>query len=166
MKPVFAKKAARPDPELLTLKAELLEAQGDLAQAYRQFDQALDPELVESCVYQISAVKARCNYLIRAIKERSPGAGGGVHMDLSQKIIAAILAGFFLVALIRVFSSPFRLALKLLLNTLLGFLALGAVRLTAGLTGIALGLNLWNALVIAVLGLPGFVLLLLVQWVL
>ena len=87
-------------------------------------------------------------------------------MDLSQKIIAAILAGFFLVALIRVFSSPFRLALKLLLNTLLGFLALGAVRLTAGLTGIALGLNLWNALVIAVLGLPGFVLLLLVQWVL
>ena len=53
-------------------------------------------------------------------------------MDLSQKIIAAILAGFFLVALIRVFSSPFRLALKLLLNTLLGFLALGAVRLTAG----------------------------------
>ena len=56
--------------------------------------------------------------------------------------------------------------LKLLLNTLLGFLALGAVRLTAGLTGIALGLNLWNALVIAVLGLPGFVLLLLVQWVL
>ena len=28
MKPVFAKKAARPDPELLTLKAELLEAQG------------------------------------------------------------------------------------------------------------------------------------------
>ena len=169
MKPVFAKKAARPDPELLTLKAELLEAQGDLAQAYRQFDQALDPELVESCVYQISAVKARCNYLIRAIKERSPeaaAAAGRVHMDLSQKIIAAILAGFFLVALIRVFSSPFRLALKLLLNTLLGFLALGAVRLTAGLTGIALGLNLWNALVIAVLGLPGFVLLLLVQWIL
>ena len=34
MKPVFAKKAARPDPELLTLKAELLEA---------QVDQALDP---------------------------------------------------------------------------------------------------------------------------
>ena len=169
MKPVFAKKAARPDPELLTLKAELLEAQGDLAQAYRQFDQALDPELVESCVYQISAVKARCNYLIRAIKERSPEAAAAAGLegaDLSQKIIVAILAGFFLVALIRVFSSPFRLALKLLLNTLLGFLALGAVRLTAGLTGIALGLNLWNALVIAVLGLPGFVLLLLVQWVL
>ena len=72
MKTVFVKKNARPDPELAKLRAELLEAQGDLTQAYRQFDQALDPELVESCIYQISAVKARCNYLIRAIKARSP----------------------------------------------------------------------------------------------
>ena len=53
---------------------ELLAAQADLANAYRQFDQALDPELVESCIYQISAVKARCNYLIRAIKARCPDA--------------------------------------------------------------------------------------------
>ena len=30
---------------------------------------------------------------------------------------------------------------------------------------VALGVNVWNALVIGVLGLPGFVLLLLVQWV-
>ena len=87
-------------------------------------------------------------------------------MDLNPKIIAGILAGFFLIALLRVFSAPLRLVLKLLANTLLGFLALWAVHLTAGLTGITLGLNLWNALVVAVLGVPGFVLLLLVQWVL
>ena len=72
MKNVSVKRSARSDPELTNLKAELLTAQGDLTQAYRQFDQALDPELVESCIYQISAVKARCNYLIRAIKARSP----------------------------------------------------------------------------------------------
>lgn len=60
------------DPELDVLRAELQAAQGDLAQAYRQFNQAVDPELVEACVYQISAEKARCNYLIRAIKKRSP----------------------------------------------------------------------------------------------
>ena len=70
MKPVFSKKHPQ-DPELLTLRSELLEAQGELAQAYRQFDQAVDPELVESCIYQISAIKARCNYLIRSIKERT-----------------------------------------------------------------------------------------------
>lgn len=63
-----------PDPELLLLQEELKCARGDLAQAYRQFDEAVDPELVESCVYQISAVKARCNYLIRVIKERCPDA--------------------------------------------------------------------------------------------
>lgn len=87
-------------------------------------------------------------------------------MDLNQKIIAAVLAGFFLIALIRVFSAPLRLALKLLANTALGFLALWAVGLTSGVTGIVLGLNLWNALIIGILGLPGFALLLLVQWVL
>ena len=87
-------------------------------------------------------------------------------MDLSQKIMAAVLAAFLLISLLRIFSAPLRLALKVLGNTLLGFLALWAVNLTAGVTGIALGLNLMNALVIGILGLPGFVLLLLVQWVL
>ena len=74
MKSIFSKKS-KPDPELLALKAELQEAQGELSLAYRRFDQALDPELVESCVYQISADKARCNYLLRAIKARCPEEG-------------------------------------------------------------------------------------------
>ena len=87
-------------------------------------------------------------------------------MDLSQKIAAGLLAAFFLIALARVFRAPLKLAVKLLANTLLGFLALWAVDLTASVTGMALGMNLWNALTIGVLGLPGFVLLLLVQWVL
>ena len=87
-------------------------------------------------------------------------------MELSQKIIAAVVAGFLVIALIRIFQAPLKLAVRLLVNTLLGFLALWAVELTAGVTGIALGLNLLNALVIGILGLPGFVLLLLVQWVL
>ena len=87
-------------------------------------------------------------------------------MELSQKIIAAVVAGFLVIALIRIFQAPLKLAVRLLVNTLLGFLALWAVELTAGVTGIALGLNLWNALVVGVLGVPGFLLLLLVQWVL
>lgn len=64
----------RPDPELLALREELREAQWELTLAYRRFDRAVDPELVEACVYQISASKARCNYLIRSIKERDPAA--------------------------------------------------------------------------------------------
>lgn len=87
-------------------------------------------------------------------------------MDLNQKILAALLAAFFLIALIRIFSAPLRLAVRLLGNTALGLLALWVVNATAGITGLTLGLNLWNALVIGVLGLPGFALLLLAQWVL
>ena len=74
MKSAFFAKKNTPDPALLALKTELLETQRELAQAYCQFNQALDPELVESCIYQINAIKARCNYLIRAIKARDPGA--------------------------------------------------------------------------------------------
>ena len=81
MKNILFTKRSRSDPELLALKAELLNAQGELACAYQQFDQALDPELVESIIYQISAVKARCNYLIRAIKERSPNAVAAVNLQ-------------------------------------------------------------------------------------
>ena len=87
-------------------------------------------------------------------------------MDLNQKILAGLLAGFLLVALIRVFSVPLKVTLKLLVNTLLGFGVLWLINRTAALTGVSLGLNLWNALTIGILGLPGVVLLLLVQWVL
>ena len=87
-------------------------------------------------------------------------------MDVGHALTALLLSGFFLLVVLRLFRSPLRLVLKLLLNTLLGFLSLWAVGLTSSVTGVALGLNLWNALVIGILGLPGFVLLLLTQWVL
>lgn len=87
-------------------------------------------------------------------------------MDLNQKILAGLVAVFLLLALLRIFRSPLRLALKVLGNTLLGFLALWGVNLVGAVTGVTLGLNLWNALVIGVLGVPGLVLLLLTGWVL
>ena len=40
------------------------------------------------------------------------------------------------------------------------------LNLTTAYTGLSLGWNLFNALVVAVLGVPGFCLLLLVKWVL
>ena len=87
-------------------------------------------------------------------------------MDLNQKIIAGLLLAFLLITLLRILRTPLRLVAKLLANTALGFLALWAANATATITGIALGVNLWNALTIGILGLPGFVLLLLAQWVL
>lgn len=74
MKTLFQTKQPLRDPELAALKQSLQAAQEELVWAYRQFDEAVDPELVESCCYQISAVKARCNYLLRAIKDRTTAA--------------------------------------------------------------------------------------------
>ena len=51
------------------------------------------------------------------------------------------------------------------LNTLLGLAALLLVNATTAFTGLHLGVNLFNGLVVGVLGIPGLVLLLLVQWV-
>lgn len=75
MKNVLFPKSADPDLELLALREDLTAAQRDLQLAYHQFNQVIDPELVEASIYEISAVKARCNYLIRAIKEHCPTDG-------------------------------------------------------------------------------------------
>ena len=87
MKTALIAKKPQPDPDLPVLKAELLAAQGELAFAYQQFDQALAPELVECCIDQISAAKARCDYLIRVIKERTPqrGAAGEPRTGSQQR---------------------------------------------------------------------------------
>ena len=85
---------------------------------------------------------------------------------MDVKLLPLLIGAFLLLALARIFRSPLKLAGKLLLNPLLGFLALWLVAATSAHTGIALGMNLATALVVGVLGLPGFVLLLLLQWVL
>lgn len=87
-------------------------------------------------------------------------------MDITAPLLPALALLFLLIALIRIFRTPLKLAVRLLGNTALGFLALWAANLTAPVTGLVLGFNLWNAVTVAVLGLPGFILLLLIQWVL
>ena len=39
--------------------------------AYDRFNWADDPDLIEACIFEINACKARYNYLLRQIKERS-----------------------------------------------------------------------------------------------
>lgn len=85
-------------------------------------------------------------------------------MDLSQKAAIAIFGVFVLGAVIRLFKTPLKIALRVLVNTLLGFGALLLVNMTSAVTGLSLGFNMVNALIIGVLGVPGLGLLLLVQW--
>ena len=65
-----------------------------------------------------------------------------------------VVGAFLLFAAVRLFRGPVKLALRVLVNSALGFGAVWLLNLTAALTGIRL------------LGVPGFGLLLLLQWVL
>lgn len=86
-------------------------------------------------------------------------------MGLTEKIALGLLCAFVVLGVIQLFSAPLKLALKVLLNTLLGFAALFLLNLARGFTGFALGMNLFNALVIGILGVPGLVLLVLLKLV-
>ena len=87
-------------------------------------------------------------------------------MSLVESLALGLVLLFLAVAIIRLFKTPLKLALRTVGNTALGFGALWALNLPTASTGLSLGLHLFNALTIALLGVPGLGLLLLVKWVL
>ena len=87
-------------------------------------------------------------------------------MSVVEKIALGLTLLFLVVVCLRLFAAPRKLALKVVFNSALGFGALWLLNLTTTVTGLSLGLNIFNAAVIGILGVPGFGLLLLVQWVL
>lgn len=79
----------------------------------------------------------------------------------SLLILAAVVVGVIL--LLKIFSAPIRLALKLLINAGVGFLILFVVNFFGAFVDFTLGINLLNALVAGILGVPGVVLLILIK---
>lgn len=86
-------------------------------------------------------------------------------MDVSTLLLLSGAAIALLALVIKVFSTPLKLLSKVILNTLLGLGGLLLLNAASALTGLRLGLNLFNALVVGILGVPGIGLLLLVQWI-
>ena len=87
-------------------------------------------------------------------------------MSVVEKVSLGLVLLFLVVACVRLFSAPLKVALRVLINSVLGFGALWLLNLTGGVTGIALGLTIFNSLTVGILGVPGLFLLLLLQWVL
>lgn len=48
---------------------ELSDSKAALNAAYVRFNAAVEPELVDACVYEINAAQSRYNYLLRVIKD-------------------------------------------------------------------------------------------------
>ncbi len=72
-------------------------------------------------------------------------------------IIVAVVA-------IKIFFTPIKWGLKLLLNTVLGLGLLAVFNFFGKLIGVTLGVNLINALVVGIFGPVGLVLLLILRW--
>lgn len=87
-------------------------------------------------------------------------------MSVIEKCTLGLVLLFLAVACAALLRKPLKMVLRVVLNSALGFGALWLLNATAAVTGISLGLNLFNALTIGVLGVPGLGLLLLVKWVL
>lgn len=87
-------------------------------------------------------------------------------MDISLTLLISLAVVVLLFLTMKLLSSPLRIAFRAALNTLLGLGALLLVEATGGITGLSLGVNLVNAVVVGILGVPGLGLLFLAQWVL
>lgn len=87
-------------------------------------------------------------------------------MSVIEKLALAALLLFLAAALARLLRSPLKLALRVLVNAALGFAAMWLLNLAAPVTGLSLGLSWFNGLTVGILGVPGFCLLLVLQWVL
>ncbi|MCI9672526.1 MAG: transcriptional regulator [Lawsonibacter sp.] len=80
--------------------------------------------------------------------------------------VAWCLAGLLLCAALLVLRRPAARLLRLALRSSVGLAILALFSQVGHLIGVSLGVNLVNALVLGLLGIPGFGLLLLLQWVL
>lgn len=80
-------------------------------------------------------------------------------------IVFLIVIGSLLLSLVfRILRTPIKWAFKLLLNALIGFIALFLLNFIGEPIGLSLGVNWFNAIVTGLLGIPGVVLLLLFKY--
>lgn len=80
--------------------------------------------------------------------------------------VAWCLAGLVLCGALLLLRRPAARLIRLALRSGVGLAALALLSQVGHLVGVRLGVNLFNALVLGLLGLPGFGLLLMLQWVL
>ncbi len=77
-----------------------------------------------------------------------------------------LLVGLLTVGVLALLGRPLKYLLSLGLRTGVGLAALAVFSPVGGLIGVSLGVNLANALVMGLLGVPGFGLLLMLNWAL
>lgn len=72
------KELARQEEERRQLMEGMRETRSQLNCAYAQFNAYSDPDLVDSCVYQINALQSRYSYFLRQMKLLDAAREGAV----------------------------------------------------------------------------------------
>ena len=84
-------------------------------------------------------------------------------MDYLNLAIYVIIGGLLLGLIIKIFATPIKWAFKLLLNAVLGFVMLFVFNFLGGFIGLSITVGWLSAIVAGVLGIPGIILLLLIE---
>lgn len=80
-----------------------------------------------------------------------------------QTILVYILAVLGVCLIAKIFSAPIKLVLKLILNAIIGGIALIIINWIGGFFGFHIDLNFISALITGALGIPGIVILIILK---
>ncbi|MDD3705728.1 MAG: pro-sigmaK processing inhibitor BofA family protein [Clostridiaceae bacterium] len=88
---------------------------------------------------------------------------------MPQIDVFSILAVFLAIGAVYVIGVllvlPIKIIVKLVINGIIGAVALFAINIFSGLTGLSIGINPITALIAGFLGIPGIILLLFLQYI-
>ena len=85
-------------------------------------------------------------------------------MTIDYGVILAYTVGIILLFILgRVLLVPLKVVLKLVYNAFLGAIAILAVNFIGGLVGFHIAFNIYTAFIVGTLGIPGFVLLVILK---
>lgn len=66
---------------------DLEKARYDLALAYDNFQNAIEPDMIDSCIYQVNALQMRYKFLLTRVKQLAPAQEVPTEEELSlQKV--------------------------------------------------------------------------------
>jgi inhibitor of the pro-sigma K processing machinery len=91
--------------------------------------------------------------------------GAVTKLTAGDHIGSLIIVALLVVAAVFIFTKPIRKMIKLAINTVFGFISLIIVNYIGAFIGVTIGVNWVNAIIVAILGVPGVCLLFVLKWI-
>lgn len=82
-----------------------------------------------------------------------------------QTTAIIVIIAILVLAVFILLRKPIKIVFKLLLNTIVGFIALFVINFLGSFIGVSVAVNWINAVLVGVLGIPGVALILLIKWI-